>query len=120
MQAISPQPCSGKGYSAAQAIMRWSRSSRRNCLISVSNNSRERFNKEVRFNWGYHDAASDHENGRRPMANGVVFEGTLEEWAAHRGGGAYIEGYLAGYKASTEGVYNMDSKSAFAESGLSA
>lgn len=84
-----------------------------------SEESRERFDTEVRFNWGYHDGASDHENGRRPMINSVVFEGTLEEWAARRGGGAYIEGYLAGHKASTEGVYNRDSKSAFAESGLS-
>lgn len=54
------------------------------------------------FNWGYHDGASDHKNGRRC------------KWArVHHYNVVYRQGYLAGFDASLAGEYDGDSTSAW-------
>lgn len=77
------------------------------------------FDEQTRFNWGYHDAASDVENSRTPLVDGVRFYGTTKEWAEARGPSPYVTGYVAGHKASKNGTYDNSSKSAWEMKDLS-
>lgn len=69
-------------------------------------------NQRIRFNWGYHDGASDVRN---------VYKTTEErqQFAASHFDRAYAEGHAAGDAAQTAGTYTNDSMVAWVISGRS-
>jgi len=66
----------------------------------------EKFADRIRFNWGYHDAASDVAYGSKPMWAGKVHPDAV-----------YAAGYAAGKKAAEAGESTWDSTKAWIEYG---
>lgn len=70
-----------------------------------------RFPNRVRFNWGYHDAASDVRNGRAIRMDG----NTAETIVANHFDQAYAIGYTFGHRDALAGTYKEWSAAAWAE-----
>lgn len=60
---------------------------------------------QTKFNWGYHDGASDAKIHRIPLVDGIRFYGTTKEWAEARGPSPYVTGYLAGHAAYKDAAW---------------
>jgi hypothetical protein len=69
------------------------------------------FDDRVRFNWGYHDAASDAKRGqaRKTVLNGGQDVRTVSREFDE----AYYDGYLAGLRHWNDWEYNGDSTAAW-------
>ena len=71
--------------------------------------SNSKFSDRTRFNWGYHDAASDVEHHRSVAANGKP----IAEWLAEHPDTAYHDGYCYGRQDASNGFYENNSEPAW-------
>lgn len=70
-----------------------------------------KFEDRVRFNWGYHDAASEATSGRRRMITETGEHNTTQ--VSKKYDAAYFGGYVAGLADSDMGLYRGDSENAW-------
>ena len=73
--------------------------------------SKSLFSDRVRFNWGYHDAASDVENHRSTAANGKP----IAEWLTDHPDTAYHDGYCYGRRDAEASFYENCSDAAWTD-----
>jgi len=79
--------------------------------MSKRKTQKHMFNDRIRFNWGYHDAASDVAHGR-PRCTGL-FGQQSPNYVSRQYDAAYYEGYVRGLADARHGAYEGNSEAAW-------